>query len=358
MSESSTKMPGERAPLLLNFGNHASRMAALIRERPILTARLIVAPREAIHAVGAFLHLAPDATGPDAEVAALIDNADPRDLLGAALPGCPARLFKALDRAGDRVREPKFYERLGIVSRGPFGDALLSGGNLDDGRLALFESFSDMDPLVISLRGALGEARYLVEGADCLLAFLRARGALDEREFRLPPKAGLPALVRRFQAALGRIPAPDPGFEPPPPYRLVSTTAELQRIGKAFRNCVALPNWHAAQHHFRLLDGSGVYLVADEPAMLVALRRVDGELWLLEQVAGPKNEAPPRGAQAALLRDLAAVGLKIVSADPQTAFSRLDGEARRQRHLPNRDDDDFDDDQDDGMDVAVEEVAA
>jgi hypothetical protein len=29
-------------------------MAALIRERPNLTARLIVAPREALHAIGAF----------------------------------------------------------------------------------------------------------------------------------------------------------------------------------------------------------------------------------------------------------------------------------------------------------------
>jgi hypothetical protein len=278
--------------------------------------------------------------------------------LSAALPGGSPRLYKALDRAGDRVHERQFYERLGLISRGPFGDALLNSGNLDYGRLALFESLSDMDPLVISLRGALGEAQYLVEGADCLLAFLRARGALDEREFRLPPKAGLPALVRRFQAALGRIPAPDPGFEPPHPYRLVSTTAELQRIGKAFRNCVALPNWHAAQHHFRLLDGSGVYLVADEPALLAALRRVDGGLWLLEQVAGPKNKAPPRGAQAALLRDLAALGLKIVSTDPQSAFSRLDGEARSRRHLPNQDEDDFDDDQDDGIDAGIEEVAA
>ena len=34
----------------------------------------MVAPREAVHAVGAFLHLAPGAAGPDGEVAALIDG--------------------------------------------------------------------------------------------------------------------------------------------------------------------------------------------------------------------------------------------------------------------------------------------
>jgi hypothetical protein len=358
MSEGTKKMSSERAPLLLIFGIHSSRMATLIRERPNLTARLIVAPREALHVVGAFLHLAPDATRPDADVADIVSDTDPRDLLSAALPGCSPRLYKALDRAGDRIHERKFYERLGLVSRSPFGDALLSGGDLDDGRLGFYEALSNMDPMIPSLRGALGEVRYHVEGTDCLLAFLRAREALDERDFRLPPKAGLSALVRRFQTALGRIPAPDPDFEPPHPYRLVSTTAELQRIGKAFRNCVALPNWNAAQHHFRLLDGSGVYLVADEPALLVALRRVGGGLWLLEQVAGPKNEAPPRGAQAALLRDLAAAGLKIVTTDPQSAFSRLDGEARRRRHLPDQDEDNLDDDRDDGIEVAVEDVAA
>ena len=97
--------PQERAPLLLVFGVLAPRVASLIRARPTLVARLIVAPREAVHAVGAFLHLAPGAALPDAEVAATINDSDPRDLLRAALPGCPPRLYRALDRAGDTVRE-------------------------------------------------------------------------------------------------------------------------------------------------------------------------------------------------------------------------------------------------------------
>jgi hypothetical protein len=358
MSESSTKMPGERAPLLLNFGNHASRMAALIRERPNLTARLIVAPREALHAIGAFLHLSPGATGPDAEVAALIDNADPRDLLSAALPGCPARLFKALDRAGDRVRERAFYERLGAVSCSPFGHALLDGGDLDDSRISFYEALSKMDPTVASLHGALGEMRHQAEAVESLLAFLRERHVLLDSDFRLPPKAGMASLARRFQRALGRIPAPDAGFSPPAPYRAVTSTDELQRIGKAFGNCVAMPNYHAADYHFRLLNGTGVFLVSDEPALLVALRRVGGGLWVLEQMMGPKNQAPPRGTQAALLRDLAAVGLKIVTIDPQAAYARLHDESRSRRELADLGEDDVEDDQDDGIDVAVEEVAA
>ena len=96
----------ERAPLLLVFGDDlAGRVAALVRAQPILIARLIVAPREAVHALGAFLHLAPEAAAsrPEAEVAALLAETHPRALLRAALPGCPPRLYRALDRALDRA---------------------------------------------------------------------------------------------------------------------------------------------------------------------------------------------------------------------------------------------------------------
>jgi hypothetical protein len=304
MIESSNKPSGERAPLLLIFGSHAGRMTALMRERPNLTARLIMAPREALHAIGAFLHLAPAAIQPDADVAAIIHDADPCDLLSAALPGCPARLFKALDRVGDRIHERSFYERLGLISRSPFADALHDG------------------------------------------------------DFRLPRNAGMASLARRLQRALGRIPAPDPGFSPPAPYRIVTSTADLQRIGKKFGNCVAMPNYHAVGYHFRLVGGTGVFLVSDDPALLVALRRVGGWLWVLEQMMGPKNQAPSRGSQAALLRDLAAAGLKIVTIDPQAAYARLHDESRSRRALADLGEDDVDDDQDDGIDVAIEEVAA
>jgi uncharacterized protein YjiS (DUF1127 family) len=245
-----------------------------------------------------------------------------------------------------------------LVSRGPLGHALLDGGDLDDGRIGFYETLSKMDPMIGSFHGALDEMRHQAEAVDSLLAFLRAHHALHDSDFRLPPKARMASLARRFQRALGRIPAPDAGFSPPAPYRIVTSTEELQRIGKYFGNCVAMPNYHAVEYHFRLLNGTGVFLVSDEPALLVALRRISGGLWMLEQVAGPKNQAPPRGTQAALLRDLAAAGLKIVTIDPQAAYARLHDECRSRRALADLDEDDLDDDRDDGIEVAVEDVAA
>jgi hypothetical protein len=175
------------------------------------------------------------------EVAVILEDSDPRDLLRAALPGCPPTLYRALDRAGDRVHGRAFYERLGEVTRSPFGDALLQNGLLNEGRIRYFEALSKMDPLMASLRRALPEASHTVEAIDCILTYLRAYNALSDGDLDLPPSSGMAAVVRRLRRALGRIPAPDPGFFPPAPFRLVVTTEELQRIGKAFGNCVALP---------------------------------------------------------------------------------------------------------------------
>jgi hypothetical protein len=220
-------------------------MASLIRSRPILIARLITAPPEAIHSIGAYLHLSPDAAKPDAMVADIITNTHPRDLLAAALPGCPAKLYRALARAGDRVRSREFYEGLGSISCTVLGDGLLASGALDEHRLTFYHAVSKMDPLITSLHGALGKTVYNLEANNSLIAFLRAHNALNEEEFRLPASAGMASLTRRVQQALGRIPAPDPGFAPPPLFRIVTSTAELQIIGKKIGNCVAIPNYNA-----------------------------------------------------------------------------------------------------------------
>ena len=50
-------------------------------------------------------------------------------------------------------------------------------------------------------------------------------------------------------------------------------------------------------------------------------------MWTLDQIAGPKNEAPPRGTQAALLRGFAAPGVKVVATDLQSALSRFDAQS-------------------------------
>jgi hypothetical protein len=319
-----------------------------VRARPILIARLIVAPREAVHAIGAFLHLVPDAARPDDEVATIINDADPRELLRAALPGCPATLYRALDRAGDRVLSRQFYQRLGELARGPFGDVLLRADRrLDASRLDYYEALRRMDPAICVLREVLPESTYDVEGVDALVAYARARGVLRNDDLRLPPKAGLRTIVRRLQTALARLPAPDPGFAPPAGFRFLRSTTELQAVGRAFGNCVALPTYQAGQHHMHLIDGTSVYLASEAPQLLVALRRVHANVWYLEQMTGPRNASPPSGARESLVQNLMEMGLRITATDPASALSRLSGHTRRVPRFidPEAADDDTDEDE-------------
>lgn len=315
----------ERAPLLRVFGVLAPRVAALVRARPGLVARLVVAPREAVHAMGAYLHLAPGAALADTEVAVALDGCHPRDLLRAALPGCPPRLYRVLDRAGDRVRERAFYQRLGEAVLGPCGGALLDGeGPLDDRLLDYFRMLGAMDPLVASVRKALPGGIHHLEAVETMVALLKAHGALRGGDLDLPPGAGTAAVAKRLRRALGRIPAPDPGFAVPPPYRLVGTAAELHRIGKVFKNCLRPPDWQATKHHLGHIDGSEVFLIADEPPLVVGMRRAAPGVWTVQDMAGPGNAAAPEGARDALLRGLAAAGARVVGTDPATALTRLE----------------------------------
>ena len=344
MVQNPNKAPRERSPCLLVFGDLAPRMAKLIRLRPLLITRLVVAPPEAIQAIGAFLHLAPDAAGSDAEVAVIITDTDPRRLLHMALPACPRRLYRALDSAGDRVLGKRFYERLGAVCRGPFSDALLRG-NLTESRLAFYEALSKADPATAALRCGFGENTHIVDSVNCIVSLLRARGVLRDDEMRLPSGAGMAAVARRVRAVLGRIEAPHPEFVIPEPFRLIRTTNELQRLAKRFENCIALPQWGAAKYHLNLVDGSTVILASDDPPLLAALHRVANGVWQFEQCAGPKNALPPPGMRSALIRGLTAAGLRIVATDPQTALARIEQEACRGRDAG--DDLDGDDEEED-----------
>jgi hypothetical protein len=290
-----------------------------------------------VHAIGAFLHLAPDAARSDAEVAEIINDTHPRKLLRAALPDCPRRLYRALKTAGDRVPGKRFFERLSDVCCGPFADALLDG-DLTIGRIAYYESLSRMDPATAALRTGFGENSYLIDSVNCMVSLLRAHGVLRDEEMQLPRGAGMAAVARRIRTALGRIETPDPGFVLPAPFRLVRTTDELGRLARSFENCLRLKEWSAAKYYVNLVLGSTVFLTSDDPPLLAALHRVADGVWHFEQCAGPKNAAPPSGVRSALLRGLTAAGLRIVETDPQSALARIEQEAQGWRG----DDDDLD----------------
>jgi len=267
-----TNPTDERAPLLLVFGTLANRMARILAGRHGLISRMVYAPPAAVHATAAFLYVAPQADAADDEVGDLIEQTDPRDLLKLALPDCPARLYRALDRAGSSVRDRSYYMRLDAVCRGPFGTAFLDG-DLNDTRLDFYEAIGTMDPLVINLRAALPEARHIASAVDTLVALLRGYGAIGQCDLNLPKSARTGAVLRRLLRGLYAVRAPQPPFTVPEPFRLVATVGELRDIGRKFRNCLAPIPHFGTNHWLDLANGTAVYLTIEEPPLLTELRR-------------------------------------------------------------------------------------
>ena len=342
-------LPTERAPAILIFGPLADRVAGLLRSRPSLTAKITFAPREAIHSIAAFLYLAPEADDADAEVARLIDASDPRELLAKAIPDCPARLYRALDTAGNKVQPMSFYQRLGSACSGPFVTELLNG-KLSDERLGFYEAIQTMDPLVANLRTAMPETQHVAEAVNTLISLIRSHDALGECDMTLPKNARTNALLRRLMRGVDAIRAPEPPFIPPSSLRFVGSIGELRQIGRKFENCLACMDHYAMKLWFSLADGSVVFLVRDEPPLLIALRQVGRNVWHIEEVNGPKGRSPTIMAGKAVEAALKEAGVNLVTMDPLQALWKLQEIAKRR---PKGRDDEIDDEFD-GELAAVE----
>ena len=313
--------PTERAPAILIFGPLADRVAGLLRSRPSLTARITFAPREAIHAIAAFLYLAPEAADTVAEVANLVDTSDPRGLLAKAIPDCPARLYRALDTAGNKVQPHSFYQRLSSACRGPFGTELLNG-KLSDERLGFYEAIQTMDPLVANLRTAMPETKHVAEAVSTLITMICSYGALGECDMTLPKNARTNAVLRRLMRGVDAIRAPAPPFTPPSSLRFVGSVGELRQIARKFGNCLTRLDHYAMKLWFGLADGSMVFLVHDELCFLVALRQVGRNVWHIEEVNGV---IAGKAVEAALKE----AGVNLVTMDPLQALWKLQEIAKR-----------------------------
>ena len=302
----------ETAPALRLYSSHAARMARLLRLRPALIPRILFAPRPALHAVGAFLHLAPEASGPDIEVAEVMESRDPRDLLLAAIPRAPARLYRAFNRAGDTVLSQSFYTRLTALLDTPMADQILTGGYLSEEMFDKAESLLAMDPVIVGLRGILTCSDSAIEGLATLFAFLRGHGAISDESWHPPKEAGLPGMFRRLFSILDSMKAPKPSFAVTSPLRILASVAELRAVGARLQNCVERNRDFGPQHWINLVNGTMVYIACEEPPFLAALEPFAPGVYVLEELAGPNNEPVSSDDQMKFLAALRAAGLVIV----------------------------------------------
>jgi hypothetical protein len=300
------------------FGDLAPRVTALIRIRPRLLNALGFAPCRHIHAIAAFLYLAADAGRPDHEVAAMLEESDPRDLLRKALPDAPLRLYRALDRAGDRVHQRSYYERLGRLCAGPLAEQVLAAKPLNDSVLSRAETLLNADPALLQISSLISRP-YEVEALDIMLTFLRAHGVFSDSDLQQPKGSKIAAVVRRLQASLDKIKAPPAGFSLPAPFRIVESVGELREIGTILQNCVSDGDGGIG-HWMRLADGSVVYISNESASILVALHRVGPGLWYRDEGRGFRNACIDDDLDSLLTASLQHAGVRLVSERPSDAF--------------------------------------
>lgn len=327
-----SKPPTERAPLVRVFGDLASLVAKILRADPSLATRLTFAPRDAIHSIGAYLHLAADPEASAADLAANIASTHPRDLLREALPDCLAHLYHALDRAGDQVLRRRFYERLGAVCRGPFAERFLRSGSVGIYRVDLYLQLEQMDPITQHLAVAMPEEVSLVQCVDTMVRCLRARMLLSDADIHLGKRAGLCAVTKLVTQAADRLRAPEPPFSIPPHLRLIRTGKELREMGKRLNNCISSFHGFGSDHLFRLAEGSTVYIASDDPPFMIALTRAGPGLWWIEEARGPRHQILSHEDDVKLMQSLRDAGVDLVPVEPSQALTRIISRSTTARH--------------------------
>jgi hypothetical protein len=312
----------ESAPLLLVFGVHASLMGRLLRVHPTLLQRITYAPRRAIHAIGAYLHLVSLTSRSDQDLACTLDETHPRDLLRTAIPDAPPRLYRALERAGDRVKGRRFYERLSALCRTPLANQLLDG-DLHEMRLSRAEMVLTLDPSLARIPNILRISQHNVEALSVLIGFLRAQGTFRQSDLQLPPEAGISGIVGRLLRSLDNVAAPSVAFDVLPPFHLIRSVGELRRTGSELKNCIGQMERFSTPHWMSLASGDALYVTRSEPPLLACVRRCGDDLWYLSEVAGLDNGKIDEDARLALVSALRASGISLLPDDPARALSIL-----------------------------------
>lgn len=324
----------ESAPMLTAVWGSALApdVASMIVASPDLGRCLALAPARAVHAMAIFIY-AQRATGRTArEVGEDIERYDVRDLLRRAMPNVHSRLYGVLDQVGGRVRRVEFYAALNDALHGAAGDLLLRGGRIDREALEAVEQVV-RDPVLLAARHTVGRSQRDVRLMLSILSYLRGAGLAKTIE-ALPEGSGWSAILRRIEDDLARARAPIPPFPPPEGWEVVEDVGTLWQVGRHFGNCVAGLATGQTECLGDLIVGRTVFLVRhDEPELLAAIRRVGLTVWLVEQIAGRKNAAPPHEArmafQQALSDRMATAGHALVDEDPLRGLAELSRRAQR-----------------------------
>jgi hypothetical protein len=331
----STIQKTEHAPFLLTFGETlAPRVAALIRIRPSLVKRLVFANRSAHHCLVAYLYHGPDIGLPDSELAEIIEETSPRCLLRFAIENPHPRMYRILNRAGDRAQDASYYMRLDKLLKSPIGSMLADNDaeELSSVRLTYYEEIQQLHPVIHSNTRLRAAPKHRLEAASLVIEYLRAMQVLHEDDLNLPEKTGMKAFTRRLHAALDRIQSPRPKLNLPSQFHQVSNIGELRNYGRRFRNCLGRFGSGGEEKLLRLGSGTSMFIVVEEPVPMIAeLRLAMENVRFVAEARGVKNQFIDKAGKLPILMALRESSFTVLDEDPASALSTFSFDYRSNR---------------------------
>ena len=320
-AHSISKQPCEAAPVLRQFGKQASRAAMLVRLRPELAHRIMLAPRRAMHVYVALMQQHAADEVPLERTADLLLGEHPRTLLRAVVPGLHERLYRLLDRAALPAWPLEAYRLLNTVLSSPISDLLDGVSDLTPTEVERLGALLTADP-VIQRASKLTRESYYRDNLSSVVAVLRSYDALHDLG-ALPAGAGARAIAKRAKADLSRIRMPDTSLPKVKGWTRLLTVGDLWRYASRMELCIAPGSYSAGDATISALMGRSVFLYSTEHDALAQLRAVPVDAWVIAEAAVAKNGRLPPGVVASLHDGLVAAGAVLLPATPQAAIDKI-----------------------------------
>lgn len=246
------------------------------------------------------------------DIALLLRDHPPREVITRLYGSCDPGYLGALRRTAPTAQPPLYYTTL----HGTFAEAtrrseakvIAHVHHIDVGVLAALRTLprAARHPHVLAFTRTGRDAERIAT-AIALLATVHSAFA-DERQFRSLVGASID-LRRLVVRAIRRVNAPLPNGPVLAGFRQITSTRELRRLARAYRNCLAEPFMTAS-----CLSGQrAVYEVADYP-VLAEIGQVDDGLWTLLGVNGIGNRCLPAHVRGAVTARLRRQGIERISA--------------------------------------------
>jgi hypothetical protein len=282
----------ERAPSLMPWGQLAPQVVRLIQADSRLANRILCAPTQWVHSVAICLLRTADATAED--IASVIYDVHPRDLLSICWADANPLLFRSLKKCPNKVFAIQTYEQLNTLLNFGASEVLLKQKKLDLKKIEFLFEARSLDPVVTAACDLLDYRMSRAKHFDAMLKLMRKMNLIGDvaHETNHLRQTEYHSVTEYVEHRLARVKSPV-DLNLLKPLVQIKTGEELSSIAVKWRNCLKSTSYRAA-----LGSGSKVFVLlldddSEEHVALASFERTT-TAWQMDECATPERRfAPP-----------------------------------------------------------------